>query len=409
MIEAGFLTGLCYSPWLHNRTSHIAGVWPIRFLLFKLMFMSGVVKIQSECPTWLKLTALEFHFATQCLPNFISWYFHQLPPIVLRGSVALTLFIEIPATFLLLLPFSTMRRIGASLQIVLQVLIIFTGNYNFFNLLTIALCIPSWAHDYDDNVTTGEERYVNQESEKESKTLKHQHFKKLQVYGCIMLFTVGFLKMFHVTQEVNNSDPAYKVWNITLRMTKKDCNIFIEYALPKAILAAFIFCLLSPLSHMRYSIFNKNSPTQSTSKSIVNFCSVVIQTFICVTYIGITAIPMLSLTQNFQRSGFVLSHSIFLPAYIQLQQKVGRISNGYGLFRSMTGVGENSSSNNSFGWAGLPPSIVARPEIILEGLFVSSDNIDTIENNSKWREINFRWKPGDVMKGPKFVIPHQPR
>ena len=25
----------------------------VRFLLFKLMFMSGVVKLQSQCPTWL--------------------------------------------------------------------------------------------------------------------------------------------------------------------------------------------------------------------------------------------------------------------------------------------------------------------------------------------------------------------
>jgi len=34
-------------------------VWPLRFVLFKLMLMSGVVKVQARCPTWLRLTALE--------------------------------------------------------------------------------------------------------------------------------------------------------------------------------------------------------------------------------------------------------------------------------------------------------------------------------------------------------------
>ena len=35
----------------------------------------GVVKIQADCPTWLKLTALEYHFATQCIPTPVSGSF----------------------------------------------------------------------------------------------------------------------------------------------------------------------------------------------------------------------------------------------------------------------------------------------------------------------------------------------
>ena len=65
LIETGFLTSLCYAPWLrlkcqaNDNVSNI-GSWPLQFLLFKLMFMSGVVKIQAECPTWINLTALEY-------------------------------------------------------------------------------------------------------------------------------------------------------------------------------------------------------------------------------------------------------------------------------------------------------------------------------------------------------------
>ena len=145
LLEAGWITALCYAPWKRHRDANSSsniGKWPIRFLLFKLMFMSGVVKIQSECPTWLNLTALEYHFATQCLPSPLSWYAHQLPPLLLRFAVAITLFIEIPISLLLIAPIELWRKMGAKLQILLQITIILTGNYNFFNLLTIALCIP---------------------------------------------------------------------------------------------------------------------------------------------------------------------------------------------------------------------------------------------------------------------------
>lgn len=144
LLEAGALTALCYAPWMKLRPTgpSTLGAWPVRFLLFKLMYMSGVVKIQSDCPTWKNLTALEYHFATQCLPGPLAWHFHQLHPFLLRFSVAATLWIEIPGAILLLLTsFPTVVRIGAVLQILLQLVIVLTGNYNFFNLLTIVLCL----------------------------------------------------------------------------------------------------------------------------------------------------------------------------------------------------------------------------------------------------------------------------
>ena len=71
LIEAGFLTAICFAPWQSLQLSTMkdmnVGCWPLRFLLFKLMFMSGIVKILAECPTWQNLTALEYHFATQCV------------------------------------------------------------------------------------------------------------------------------------------------------------------------------------------------------------------------------------------------------------------------------------------------------------------------------------------------------
>ena len=149
LLETGFITALCYCDWwlpfgddaMQSNFSHL-GVWPLRFLLFKLMFMSGVVKLQANCPTWNNLTALEFHFATQCLPGPFAWYAHQLHPFLLRLSVAFTLLIEIPWALLVIVPLQNIRRFGSVFQIILQVIIILTGNYNFFNILTITLCLP---------------------------------------------------------------------------------------------------------------------------------------------------------------------------------------------------------------------------------------------------------------------------
>src|SRR5207244_10598347 len=55
-----------------------------------------------------------------------------------------------------------------------------------------------------------------------------------------------------------------------------------------------------------------------------------------------------------------------------------RILNGYGLFRVMT---------------------KERPEIQVEG---SADGID-------WVSYEFKWKPGDVNRAPRWCAPHQPR
>ncbi|HSE62818.1 MAG TPA: lipase maturation factor family protein, partial [Thermoanaerobaculia bacterium] len=47
------------------------------WLLFRLMFSSGVVKLGSGDPAWRSLTALRYHYETQPLPTWLAWFFHQ--------------------------------------------------------------------------------------------------------------------------------------------------------------------------------------------------------------------------------------------------------------------------------------------------------------------------------------------
>ncbi len=115
-------------------------LWLQRLLLFKLMFSSGCVKLTSQDPTWHNLTALTFHYQTQPLPTWIAWYASQAPLWFMKFSCAAMFAIELGTPFLIFAP-RRIRFIGAAAIASLQTLILLTGNYTFFNLLTLALCL----------------------------------------------------------------------------------------------------------------------------------------------------------------------------------------------------------------------------------------------------------------------------
>ncbi len=115
-------------------------LWLLRWLLFRLIFASGFVKLVSGDETWYNLTALNYHYETQPLPTWIGWYAHQAPEWFQKMSVAGMFVIELIVPFLIFAP-RRLRFIACAMLIALQLLILATGNYCFFNLLTIALCI----------------------------------------------------------------------------------------------------------------------------------------------------------------------------------------------------------------------------------------------------------------------------
>lgn len=115
-------------------------IWLFRWLLFRLVFSSGFVKLLSGDPTWRNLTALLYHYETQPLPTWIGWYAHQLPAWFQRASCAIMFVIELAVPWLIFGP-RLARRAACAILIGLQLLIAATGNYCFFNLLTVLLCL----------------------------------------------------------------------------------------------------------------------------------------------------------------------------------------------------------------------------------------------------------------------------
>ena len=159
LLEAGFLAIIAaplFSTSSKNPlpSDHVS-LYLVRWLLFRMMFASGCVKLTSGCPTWWGLTAMPTHYSSQCLPTQLAWYASLLPDWMQRLSVVSTFVIEMPLTFLFFAPTASLRRFTFYMQAFLMLAIMLTGNYNFFNFIYLALCISladdswlSWASLY---------------------------------------------------------------------------------------------------------------------------------------------------------------------------------------------------------------------------------------------------------------------
>jgi len=140
LLEAGFLA-IFLAPGI---VGALAGKRVIRFLhkwlLFRLVFLSGYLKILGGDTSWRDLTALTYHFETQPLPTSLAWTFHNMTILAHELFTFTTLGIELLVPFLLFLP-RRFRMISAAAIISLEIVILLTGNYTFFNILTIALAL----------------------------------------------------------------------------------------------------------------------------------------------------------------------------------------------------------------------------------------------------------------------------
>ncbi|CAG7856143.1 hypothetical protein MCAMS1_00529 [biofilm metagenome] len=133
LLESGFLA--IFLTW-HSRIIEFL----YRLLVARFMLMGGIVKIASGDPTWANLTALNYHYLTQPLPSPLAYNVYFFPEWFHQLCTAGILFIELLVPICVFMP-RPFRLFAAWSFIILQSSIILTGNYNFFNLLTLLLCL----------------------------------------------------------------------------------------------------------------------------------------------------------------------------------------------------------------------------------------------------------------------------
>src|SRR5205085_4662195 len=109
LIETGFLA-IFLAPWrlwstkTNEPPASRAALFLLKFLLLKLMVMSGVVKLTSGDESWgwtnsswhwSLATALDYHYWSQPLPTVIGWWADQHPGWFKHFSVGFCLLVEI--------------------------------------------------------------------------------------------------------------------------------------------------------------------------------------------------------------------------------------------------------------------------------------------------------------------------
>src|SRR5262249_17410175 len=105
----------------------VPGLWILRWLIFRFMFLSGCVKLLGGDPNWWNLHALEFHFLTQPLPTPLAWYAAQMPSGVLSVLCGIVFVVELAFPFLIFAP-RRLRFAAAAGFMGLEIGIFLTGN-----------------------------------------------------------------------------------------------------------------------------------------------------------------------------------------------------------------------------------------------------------------------------------------
>lgn len=192
LLEAGFLN-IFLAPWvvwdmplrknkcLMFAKPYMVAIWMFQWLLFRLMLESGLCKLSSGDETWRNLTAMAYHYHTQPLPTPFAWLADKLPRVVLKFSTFSTLVIELLCPFLIFV--KRLRLIAAFFLMSLQLLIAFTGNYAYFNLLTLSLCFFL----IDDRMWMKSLRFQKKSSAVTYQNLKVQLPQKIGSIACSIL------------------------------------------------------------------------------------------------------------------------------------------------------------------------------------------------------------------------------
>lgn len=141
LLEAGFLCIILAPLNSHKKRSPVdnIGLVMLRWVLFRFMFASGVVKLASNCPQWWGLTALQHHFETLPLPTPLGWYVNYLPEQYMKLNVVFAFLSDMVVPWLFFFPNRVVRRFAFYWSIFLQFHIIITGNYGFLNFLVVSL------------------------------------------------------------------------------------------------------------------------------------------------------------------------------------------------------------------------------------------------------------------------------
>ncbi|XP_018564057.1 lipase maturation factor 2 [Anoplophora glabripennis] len=356
LLEAGFLA-ILVAPLLPGRkkgskgaSSDFVSFWLVKWFLFRFLLTVGLTKFISGCPKWWSLTALYYHFQTMPLPSPLSWYSHHLPDWYLRLIQIFANVSEIVLPFFFLVPIRSVRLTSFVFQIVLQICIVLTGNFDFSNMLIVTLLLSL----LDDQFFYGRKKAL-------SRWTIVGKIVNVVIFGGILYGVVNLYSLKFGGTHIESN----------IAFTK----IQFDNVLSQGLTYTIHFGLLSLAGTVLYTLSHVLFDNQGSGSKTVGIISTVFYGIVAVLLFFANAVPLASLHPT--------SNSTVAPSVRTVYNRLHKLHavNQYGLFPRMTGVD-------------------GRPEIILEG----SDSIE-----GPWREYNFLYKPGNVNHSLPFVAPYAPK
>ncbi|KAG9280225.1 lipase maturation factor 2 [Astyanax mexicanus] len=362
LLEAGFLAVLVAPLGLLRRSSSAAHhdsvtFWLTRWLLFRLVFSTGVSKLASGDPSWWDLTALSRHFETQASPTPLAWYAHQLPDWLSRLGAVCIMAEEIAVPLLMFFaPIRGLRISAFYIQVSHQLCLMLLGGSSLLHLLTIALSF-SLLDDEQFNI-----------HKKKTKTKTWGQFLgsflillvKLAVYALIVVGAIILFKLeinWEKKTVTSKTDFSHKAFDNFLSQIQTPTIWVGVLSLTWEVVAAMLKCVCA--------------------RGILNKLLALIQWAIfTAAAVGVFTLSLVPYTAMAGLSGKILPGVRKAFSTVENYQLVG----AYGIQHRM-----------------VPPA--GRPEIIIEG---STDK-------KSWTELSFMYKPDSLTKIPPVVGPHQPR
>ncbi|CAL8098473.1 unnamed protein product [Calicophoron daubneyi] len=354
LLEAGFIAILLSKPLpfcYRDAASDKIAMWLLRWLLFRVVFSTGMLKLSSGCPSWWGLTALKWHYQSQGVPNPVAWYLHNLPEWIHAACAAIVLLLEVPLPLLFFIPLRGVRLFSFYSQVVLQLIMLSTGNLNFWNLLVIALSYSLLKN----------EDFPSSKSARRTRSGSMSGLLSLVLIVAILSSSV-YLFNFTVSSDrkIVTSIGFTKEQFSWFRYHAVMCTMYIAVALFLKEIIASIFCALSARSGWR---------------KMAEFVGVLI--------VGTIAVGLL-LGSLASFAALDVDANNKLPRGVRQfhsQIRHYHVAGSHGLFRRMKGIG-------------------GRSEIIIEG---------SPTPDGPWTEYAFRFKPGPVGRIPPVILPHEPR
>ena len=299
--------------------------------------------------TWWGLTALEYHFESQCIPTPLGFHAHHLPKLLLKHSVAFTFVAQIGIVLFALSPNRRLRIFAGWTHIIHQTGIALTGNYNFFNLATMVLCCSCFDEDHF--------RFLINSKSSLRKRKPNQTESRIFRFGRIIFELGQLIGIFYfISKSVWVDSDNFEIYLLDTEEDQAKLRLLRDMLLKPVILAGIVAVCIGIVQDVWSSI------------------TTVVAAPLTLLIVTLSLVPFTDIDR---------SVSAQLPVQLRrLYQETGQFSlvHSYGLFRRMTGVG-------------------GRPEVVIE--LAGSDGV--------FHQVDFLYKPTNLKTPCPWVAPHQPR